>query len=597
MSELFSAPIETNKALDSLGIDQFRSSTSEVLGATWDETFTGNITQLADRWIDRNVEASPTLGYRVEIGEDGQPRNVGIPNPNYVESPMLTPEEANTKYGISAGGKSHLSWNEPVRERDAKELNGLKRDELLRNDIINRGAGGFWQGTAKLGVGLGASLIDPLNILSAFIPIVGEANFARLLATSGSRVAARAMTGAIEGTVGAAMLEPFVYGLSKAEQRDYTMADSMLNIAFGGVLGGGLHVGGGAIKDRLFGISKIIDDAPLETKRAMLGDALTSVMEDRPVRADLALREHLLGGTANVTPLDMARLRFDNAMGPFMPDRARVDMGGIKTEVPHPAPDQSGTALPILTKKETPLAFTTEKRAQNAVDRIERDEGYRPEIVRTGDQFVLRRESQIEPVYNRDGSPMTFENARQAERYRDQILKDSNLDVMPVSDKGPVRYALVAGATERDLIAARRAPEHVALRPSRDVNAIMQEEARTIQANREQFERDVDQWLKDRRNPQPRVSPADARIHGENELRLERARGETESIRREGGKTERTLIERDLADLDAQIRAIDQVGELNPEAKAALKEGDDIIIAAEERAGQYERIAACMRGT
>lgn len=597
MADLFAAPIETNKALDSLGIDQFRSSTAEVLGATLDETISGNVTPLANRWINRNVEASPTLGYRVEIGEDGQPHNVGIPNPLYVESPMLTPEEANQKYGISAGGKALLSWNEPVRERDAKELNGLKRDELLRQDIIARGAGGFWQGTAKLAVGLAGSLVDPLNILSAFVPVVGEANYARILAQTGSRSLTRALVGGIEGSVGAAMLEPAVYGLSKAEQRDYSMADSMMNIAFGGILGGGLHVAGGAVKDRLFGLSKIIDDAPLETKRAMLGDAITSVMEDRPVRADLALREHLLGGTANTTPLDMARLRFENAVGPFLPDSTRVDMGGIRTDAPHPAPDVTGSALPILTRKDEPMTFTTAKRAENAADRIERNEGYRPEIVRQGDSFVLRRESNIEPTRKTDGSVMTFENERQAARYRDQILKDPNLDLMPVSDGGPVRYAIVAGATEADLRAARAAPESVALRASRDMDTVMLDEARTIQENRAQFERDVEQWLADRRNPQPRASAEDLRVYAENHVRLERASGERESIRREGGRTEQTLIERELADLDAQIKAIDAVGELPEGAKAALKEGDEIVQAAEKRGELFDRIAACIRGT
>lgn len=599
MAELFSAPIETNRALDQLGIDQFRSSTDKVLAATWDETIAGNPYPLSKRAIERGltnrpeVESFPYSEWNLVNPDPG----ATVANPYYVESPLLTPEEANQKYGITGGGKDHLKWTAPVREREAKELNDLKRDELLRQDIIARGAGGFWQGTAKLGVGLAGSIVDPINILSAFIPVVGEANFARILGVTGSRALTRAIVGGIEGAAGAAMLEPVVYGLSKAEQRDYDMTDSMMNIAFGTVLGGGLHVVGGAAKDRLFGIPKLIDDAPLETKRAMLGDALVSVLEDRPVRADLALREHLLGGTSNTTPLDMARMRFENAMGPFQPDPARVDMGGIKADVPHPAPDRATTSLPILSEKGEAFAFTTIKRAENAADRIERNEGVRPEVVRQGDEYVVRRATDIEPVYKTDGSVMTFDNERSALRYRDQILKDQNLDVMPVSDGGPVRYSLVAGATEADLKAARARPDSVDMPMSRDVAAKMQEEAAEIQANREQFERDVDQWLQERRNQQPRASADDLRIYADNQVRLERASGEAEAIRREGGRTEQTLIERDLADLDEQIKAIDAVGELPAEAKTVMKEADDIVKAAEERGNLFDRIAACVRGS
>lgn len=601
---LYSAPIERNEKLHQLGLDQFQSSTSEVLGATWDETRAGNPTELIDRWINRNLEASPTMGYRTVIGEDGQPRTEAVPNPLYRESPMLSPEEANAKYGIKRGTKSELSWSEPVRESEAKELHGLKQDELRRNDIINRGAGGLWQGAARLGVGLGASVVDPLNVLSAFVPVFGQARYAAMLANAGTgflaRAGVRAGVGGAEGLAGAAMLEPFVYGLSRAEQRDYTMVDSLANLAFGGVLGGGLHVGVGALRDRIGGIPKLIDDAPRNVREAMLGDALTATMEGRPVRADLALREHLLGGTSMRTPYDMARAQFDNAMGPYGPaEKLAIDMNGVRVgvEPPHPMPGRTGSAFPVLAQNGEAMSFTTPKRAENAARRIERDEGYRPEVVETPDGFMLRRESQIEPIRKTDGTVMTFENERQALRYRDQILKDPNLDVIKVSDGGPVRHALVAGATEKEIASASKAPHMVDLRPTRDIPETINDNARSIAENRAQFEREVDQWLQEKRDLKPRFAPEDLKALADRDADLAKAKSMQELVQRDGGKTEHSVLERENLELDAQIKAIEDVGELPAGSRELLAEADDIVKQADKRGEMFERIAACLRGT
>jgi hypothetical protein len=593
---LYSAPIERNERLWSLGLDQFTSTTGQVTDAAYQESIVGNPTALLARSAQREMENK-------EFFENG---SIRMENPNYVPSRMLEPDEANNKFGVKHGGKQVLSFDQPIREREAEELNRLKMEELQRQDIINRGAGGFWQGAARLSVGLGASVIDPLNVLSAFIPVVGPARYSAMLANAGTGVLARAGVragvGAVEGLAGAAMLEPLVYGLSKAEQRDYTMVDSLANLAFGTVLGGGLHVPFGALADRVNGIGKLIDNAPSDVKQAMLGDALAATMEGRPVRADLALREHLLGGTSIRTPYEMARAKFDNAMGPFGPaERLAIDMDGMRVGVdpPHPMPGRTGSAFPVLAQNGEAMSFTTEKRAENAARRIEREQGYRPEIVETPDGFMLRRESDIEPVRKQDGTVMTFENQRQAERYRDQILKDPNLDVIraPNPEGGPHRYALVAGATDKEIAAAAKAPHMVDLRPTRDVPDTIQRNAESIAESRAQFERDIDQWLADKREPKPRFAPEDLRAHADQEASLAKARSINELVQREGGKTEQTVIEREIADLDAHIKAIDDVGELPAGSKELLKEGDDIIKAAEERGQMFERIAACLRGS
>lgn len=129
-----------------------------------------------------------------------------------------------------------------------------KREQRQRQDIIGRTP---WSatGTPLRGLGmLAANLLDPLNVASAFVPVIGPARYSALLAGAagaGGRAGLRAGVGAIEGAVGMALLEPAIYGARQYLDDDYTMSDSLLNIAFGGLLGGGLHVVGGGVADAL----------------------------------------------------------------------------------------------------------------------------------------------------------------------------------------------------------------------------------------------------------------------------------------------------------------------------------------------------------
>ena len=140
-----------------------------------------------------------------------------------------------------------------------------KNEERARQNIMMRGprgswnplSGGFYVGAAKLAVGIGTSFLDPINIGASFIPIYGKARFARSIAKAkgmGEKSAkafrrTRLKRGAIEGAGGALLLEPLVYGAAQRIQADYDIYDSLLNVAFGSVLGGGLHVGAGKLRD------------------------------------------------------------------------------------------------------------------------------------------------------------------------------------------------------------------------------------------------------------------------------------------------------------------------------------------------------------
>lgn len=264
--------IETNRALDRFGTDVIPSTTNEVLNATLEDAFVRNPTPSLFREIRRTREnVAGIIGET--SGDETAPR-------------LMEPDEANQRFGIE--GK--LTFDAATTEGVAEELNRLKREELQREDVFRRAQGGVGQWTARLGVGLAASALDPLNLASAFIPVVGPSRYALWLEGAGSalaRAGVRARVGAVEGLAGAAVLEPLVYGVAKSEQADYTAADSMLNLAFGTVLGGGLHAGFGAIGDRITGgFARQIEDMSTETRETALRTAIANVAEGRPVRID-----------------------------------------------------------------------------------------------------------------------------------------------------------------------------------------------------------------------------------------------------------------------------------------------------------------------
>jgi hypothetical protein len=159
-------------------------------------------------------------------------------------SPYLSPDEATARYGI----QGELTFEQPIREDAAKLKSDWKRDEIRRRDILSRADPSFGPTALRLGAGFAASLTDPLNIAASFIPVVGQARYASWAARFGT-TGARLRRGAIEGFVGTAALEPFIYHQAQVEDADYSALDSLLNLTFGTVLGGGLHVGGGAVSD------------------------------------------------------------------------------------------------------------------------------------------------------------------------------------------------------------------------------------------------------------------------------------------------------------------------------------------------------------
>lgn len=224
-------------------LEEYPAPMSEVLGAQATDTRINNPLSAIQRMQAlSDAERGPYVGSERD--------QFGAVVPRFAPPPRLDAETARQR--VKEEGLPLTIPDDGIAAPALDILIRAKRDELQRQNIFARGPSGVVPGALRLGTALINSLYDPLNIASAFIPVVGQARYAGMVAgATGAfgRAGVRAGVGAVEGLVGAAVLEPLIYAANQQEQADYGMADSLANIAFGGLFGGGLHAGGGAVRD------------------------------------------------------------------------------------------------------------------------------------------------------------------------------------------------------------------------------------------------------------------------------------------------------------------------------------------------------------
>ena len=220
-----------------------RSLGSEALPASWEA---GRATIN----YDSDFDSYSRQAYR---NLDQNTRNVsaqmGLPAPGEGEvERVLSAEEANAEFG--AGGL--LTFEGPVAESVAAERRDLAMRSARRSSVYERSDVGVIGHVLGFGDQVLGSFTDPLSVLASAIPVVGQARYAKWLkmaASNWSRAGIRLGVGTASGVVGQAVLEPLAYGVTRAEGRDYSMADSLFNITVGGAFGGGLHTSVGAVAD------------------------------------------------------------------------------------------------------------------------------------------------------------------------------------------------------------------------------------------------------------------------------------------------------------------------------------------------------------
>ena len=216
----------------------------------------------------------------------------------------LNKDELNKQYA-SLG----LNFTEDTREGVVDYIVERKNLENSRASILARGP------DSKMAKGffflesLGTSFLDPINIGASFVPVVGQARFAAMVARSGKNIG-RMKKGFREGLVGNAMVEPIVYGVAKAEQADYNAYDAFANIAIGGLIGSAAHVGFGRIGDFLAQkrgkpniYQKLAAISP-ENQRQLLDYSVGRVLKGEPVNTGNVIVEKTSIGDAQLNKLD-----------------------------------------------------------------------------------------------------------------------------------------------------------------------------------------------------------------------------------------------------------------------------------------------------
>jgi len=142
---------------------------------------------------------------------------------------------------------------------------GMKSEENRRSTVMAMAPDSALLKTGTVLTSFAAQFADPVNVLSGFVPVVGEARGARMIANMG-RYGGRAAIGAIEGTVGNALTEALVYPAQQYIGADYTMSDSLTSIAMGAPFGAVLHAAPEAFRDvrRAFNKAKTAEITPVD---------------------------------------------------------------------------------------------------------------------------------------------------------------------------------------------------------------------------------------------------------------------------------------------------------------------------------------------
>ncbi len=315
--------------------------TSMVLGTTFGEALATNpLTQLW-RWNELAGERAGELQPQFHLGDADDAGPTNTPQRMFdrlaqrpIREPDVISEDQQTELIKEQKLEKHLTPVEGETEEGLALRVKWKKEELLRKSILANSDGDVSTMFAQFGVGLFASMLDPLNVAVGFVPVIGVARYSQMLARQAAwagRLGVRARVGAFEGAVGTAMIEPLVLAATEATQYDYDLYDSFANLAFGTVLGGGMHGFIGAIGDRTGGItqdalaaqriSKAIDIIDEQSRRELMQAAVAQVLSGRRVvGADTALRKSLeenQGVAPGPTPdrdviSDPAEIRFDD---------------------------------------------------------------------------------------------------------------------------------------------------------------------------------------------------------------------------------------------------------------------------------------------
>ncbi len=282
-------PLES-PGVEAEGSNQVPATTGQVISATFGSDMASGLTARISQ--DYNL---PSIGgiRDPRIPQTFEGESTAPSGPAFT-IPTLSADDANKQFGIKGPTPdTSLNFTGPVPQNVAQQRFEHQTAENVRQDTISRAQPGLLTSApARLVYGLAAGFTDPLNLAAAFVPGLGEANEARIAAQAGGgfigRTLARAASGVVAGAGQAAALEPLTAALDSTEGKDWSIGQAFRDIAFGSLLGGGLHMVGGTAADALGRetptepVPAAIDNLSAEGRKTVLQGALAQALEERP---------------------------------------------------------------------------------------------------------------------------------------------------------------------------------------------------------------------------------------------------------------------------------------------------------------------------
>ena len=286
MVDIYIPEQKLDKNLRNQYFDYQKAGTLDVLSATADEAFYHNPLNAANRLFEQ---------YTGE-GREGR---------------VLSKDE----WASSEYFREGLTVDDEGIKEGLANLLAQRHDERLDfRTTLNRSKGGFGLGAAQFAVGFGVSMLDPINIASAFVPSVAVLRgasaaqkafqFPNVAAKAvGAKKANRFTTGMMDGAIGATLVEPLVIGAAAAEQdSEYGLMDSFLNVTFGAAFGGAIFYGAGKISDRY-------QKLPLKTKDKAQTTSIGQALADQEINVEPIINQ----GEAEVAARNARKVADDAA--------------------------------------------------------------------------------------------------------------------------------------------------------------------------------------------------------------------------------------------------------------------------------------------
>ena len=240
-------------------------------------------------WLD-------TVGTVFDMSRENAPyesskRGIKRTYADYVDDKIIPMAELNEKYAPIG-----LTFMEDHKKGYVDILVKKRLDDIKKQNIISRGPQNVAAKTSYFFSGLGGDFSDPINIGLSFVPVVGQARFIKMVGKYG-KTQARFRRGLIEGGVGNTAFEPIYASTAISEQREYGAINSLYNIGFGALLGGGLQLGLGKVGDvykKYTGRENIyndIENAPVDMKDDLVRYSIGQLMQGKRINAAAFLEE------------------------------------------------------------------------------------------------------------------------------------------------------------------------------------------------------------------------------------------------------------------------------------------------------------------